>query len=272
MNQWINILSLFFRYIHYDNLNRTRKFLIANQITKWLSHILAWLVYSVAIYIKHNNEDTGLLRLFPIISALVTIPPIFGAIHWAVGIRPSYVTKPINENHESKNPDDSITSLRGQRSRLQITWQLTTILTRFASFSLLAYVYYEHWLEVGVNNIQIAVAITLPYMMVLILGNVAIQLVYQFGSLLEGFMGIFTPNGYLKVIIIFTFIMIYSAKQSLIHIIIFIFIETNIVKQFYLEIMAKYYDWNRHLQNQLGHLQLFLLYNDMFYHLIIHTF
>ena len=183
--------------------------MIANQITKWLSHILAWLVYSVAIYIKHNNEDTGLLRLFPIISALVTIPPIFGAIHWAVAIKPSYVTnKPpiFNENHnqsKNNNPDDSITSLRGQRSRLQITWQLTTILTRFASFSLLSYVYYEHWLEVGVNNIQIAVAITLPYLMVLILGNVAIQLVYQFGSLLEGFMGIFTPNGYLKVIIIF---------------------------------------------------------------------
>ncbi len=91
--------------------------MIANQITKWLSHILAWLVYSVAIYIKHNNEDTGLLRLFPIISALVTIPPIFGAIHWAVAIKPSYVTKPsssTNENNQSKNhPDDSITSLRG---------------------------------------------------------------------------------------------------------------------------------------------------------------
>ena len=165
---------------------------------------MAWLVYSIAIYIKHNNEDTGLLRLFPIISALVTIPPIFGAIHWAVAIQPSYVTKPnINENLQNSrnNPDDSITSLRGQRSRLQITWQLTTFLTRFVSFSLLVYVYYEHWLEVGVNSIQIAVVITIPYIMVLVLGNVAIQLVYQFGSLLDGLIGIFTPNGYLKVII-----------------------------------------------------------------------
>ena len=165
---------------------------------------MAWLVYSIAIYIKHNNEDTGLLRLFPIISALVTIPPIFGTIHWAVAIRPSYVTKPnINENlqNSKNNPDDSITSLRGQRSRLEITWQLTTFLTRFVSFSLLVYVYYEHWLQVGVNNIQIAVVITIPYIMVLVLGNVAIQLVYQFGSLLDGLIGIFTPNGYLKVII-----------------------------------------------------------------------
>ena len=165
---------------------------------------MAWLVYSIAIYIKHNNEDTGLLRLFPIISALVTIPPIFGAIHWAVAIQSSYDTKPsINENlqNSKNNPDDSITSLRGQRSRLQITWQLTTFLTRIVSFSLLVYVYYEHWLEVGVNNIQIAVAVTIPYIMVLVLGNVAIQLVYQFGSLLDGLIGIFTPNGYLKVII-----------------------------------------------------------------------
>ena len=165
---------------------------------------MAWLVYSIAIYIKHNNEDTGLLRLFPIISALVTIPPIFGAIHWAVAIKPSYVTKPnINENlqNSKNNPDDSITSLRGQRSRLEITWQLTTFLTRFVSFSLLVYVYYEHWLEVGVNSIQIAVVITIPYIMVLVLGNVAIQLVYQFGSLLDGLISIFTPNGYLKVII-----------------------------------------------------------------------
>ena len=109
----------------------------------------------------------------------------------------------INENlqNSKNNPDDSITSLRGQRSRLEITWQLTTFLTRFVSFSLLVYVYYEHWLEVGVNSIQIAVVITIPYIMVLVLGNVAIQLVYQFGSLLDGLIGIFTPNGYLKVII-----------------------------------------------------------------------
>ena len=153
-------------------------------------------MYSIAIYIKHNNEDTGLLRLFPIISALVSIPPIFGSIHWAVAIEPSYSNS--NQSNDKSN-DDSITSLRGQRSKLQITWQLTTILTRFTSFTLLAYVYYEHWLEVGWSNIQIAVAETIPFLMLLILGNVAIQLVYHFGSLLEGFMGIFTPNGYLKV-------------------------------------------------------------------------
>ena len=63
----------------------------------------------------------------------------------------------------------------------------------------MAYVYYEHWLEVGWSSIQLAVAETIPFLMVLILGNVAIQLVYHFGSILEGFMGIFTPNGYLKV-------------------------------------------------------------------------
>ena len=161
----------------------------------WTSHILAWFTYGIAIYVSHDNEDTGLLRLLPIISALVSIPPIFGAIHWAAAIEPSYPIPSLCE----KSSEDSLTSLKGQRSKLQITWQLTTILTRFVSFTLLAYVYYEHWLEVGWSSIQLAVAETIPFLMVLILGNVAIQLVYHFGSILEGFMGIFTPNGYLKV-------------------------------------------------------------------------
>ena len=184
------------RYLHYDNISETKKFLVGNQITSWISHILAWFTYGIAIYVRHDNEDTGLLRLLPIISALVSIPPIFGAIHWAAAIEPSYPIPSLCE----KSSEDSLTSLKGQRSKLQITWQLTTILTRFVSFTLLAYVYYEHWLEVGWSSIQLAVAETIPYLTVLILGNVAIQLVYHFGSILEGFMGIFTPNGYLKVI------------------------------------------------------------------------
>ena len=183
------------RYLHYDNISQTKKFLIGNQILLWTSHILAWFTYGLAIYVSHDNEDTGLLRLLPIISALVSIPPIFGAIHWAAAIEPSYPIPSLCE----KSSEDSLTSLKGQRSKLQITWQLTTILTRFVSFTLLAYVYYEHWLEVGWSSIQLAVAETIPFLMVLILGNVAIQLVYHFGSILEGFMGIFTPNGYLKV-------------------------------------------------------------------------
>ena len=189
------LIIYFSRYLHYDNISQTKKFLIGNQITLWTSHILAWFTYGLAIYVSHDNEDTGLLRLFPIISALVSIPPIFGAIHWAAAIEPSYPIPSLCE----KSSEDSLTSLKGQRSKLQITWQLTTILTRFVSFTLLAYVYYEHWLEVGWSSIQLAVAETIPFLMVLILGNVAIQLVYHFGSILEGFMGIFTPNGYLKV-------------------------------------------------------------------------
>merc|ERR1719232_409050 len=142
------------RYLHYDNISQTKKFLIGNQITLWTSHILAWFTYGLAIYVSHDNEDTGLLRLLPIISALVSIPPIFGAIHWAAAIEPSYPIPSLCE----KSSEDSLTSLKGQRSKLQITWQLTTILTRFVSFTLLAYVYYEHWLEVGWSSIQLAVA------------------------------------------------------------------------------------------------------------------
>jgi len=94
-------------------------------VTKWLSHILAWLTYSISIYVNYDSEDTGLSRLFPAMAAIVTIPPIFGAIHWAVSIEPSY------DNLVKKHIDtDSVKSLKGQTSKLQIFWQLFTFLTR----------------------------------------------------------------------------------------------------------------------------------------------
>lgn len=179
-------------------MNNTRKFLIGNQVTKWLSHILAWLAYSIAMFANNDKEETGLLRLFPVLTALVTIPPLFGAIHWAVAIEPSYANAIQNEKEEK----ESILSLKGQTSKLQIIWQLLTALTRVTSLALLAFVYYEHWLEVGWSSVRLAVVETIPFIVVLMLGNVAIQCVYHFGSLFEGLIGIFMPNGYLKVRII----------------------------------------------------------------------
>ena len=83
----------------------------------WTSHILAWFTYGLAIYVSHDNEDTGLLRLLPIISALVSIPPIFGAIHWAAAIEPSYPIPSLCE----KSSEDSLTSLKGQRSKFEMS-------------------------------------------------------------------------------------------------------------------------------------------------------
>ena len=60
-------------------------------------------------------------------AAIVTIPPIFGAIHWAVSIEPSYVTL-VNKKFDN----DSVKSLQGQTSKLQIFWQILTFLTRYA--------------------------------------------------------------------------------------------------------------------------------------------
>ena len=182
----------YFRYLHYDDANRTKKYLLGNQITKWLSHILAWLAYSLAIYVNYDSEDTGLSRLFPVLAALCTLPPLFGAIHWAIAIQPSY--------EDDKIPDDlSVLSLKGQTCKLQISWQFCTSVTRITSVALLAYVHYEHWLEVGWSNVKLAVAETVPFLILLVLGNIALQFVHQFGTVLEGLIGLLMPNGYLKV-------------------------------------------------------------------------
>ena len=95
--------------------------------------------------------------------------------------------------------EESVKSLKGQTSKLQIAWQLMTLVTRCVSFGLLAYVYHEHWLEVGYVEIKLAVVETVPFGVILVLGNIAIQFMYHFGTVLEGLFGILIPNGYLKV-------------------------------------------------------------------------
>ena len=56
-------------------------------------------------------------------------------------------------------------------------------------------------MEVGWSSVKIAVVETVPFVLILVLGNIAIQFMYHLGSILEGLIGIFMPNGYLKVII-----------------------------------------------------------------------
>ncbi len=68
-----------------------------------------------------------------------------------------------------------------------------------SSSGLLVYVYHEHWLEVGWSSVKLAVVETVPLGLILVLGNIAIQFMYHFGSVLEGLVGVLLPNGYLKV-------------------------------------------------------------------------
>ena len=44
--------------------------MIGNQLTKWLSHVVAWLTYSISIYVNYDSEETGLSRLFPVMAAI----------------------------------------------------------------------------------------------------------------------------------------------------------------------------------------------------------
>ena len=94
----------------------------------------------------------------------------------------------------------SVLSLKGQTCKLQISWQFCTSLTRITSVALLAYVHYEHWAEVGWSNVKLAVAETVPFLVLLVIGNIALQFVHQFGTVAEGLIGMLMPNGYLKVI------------------------------------------------------------------------
>jgi hypothetical protein len=46
---------------------------------------------------------------------------------------------------------------------------------RIISLALLCYVYHEHWLEVGGDSVRLAVLETVPYALLVILGNVGLQ-------------------------------------------------------------------------------------------------
>lgn len=194
------------RYLHRSDRDKTKMFLISNQLTTWISHILAWLCYCLAIYFLHESEDTGLLRLLPFISAFVSFPPLFGAIHWAVSIDVAYkASGGVDANADVVNPEDEFgacdgksVNLKGRPLCFYRFWQISTITTRMVSMGLLAYVYHEHWLEVGKSSVRLAVAETVPYLELILLGNVALQFATYGGSLTAGVVAVFLPNGFLQ--------------------------------------------------------------------------
>ncbi len=54
-------------------------------------------------------------------------------------------------------------------------WQIFTVVCRIISLALLCYVYHEHWLEVGGDSVRLAVLETVPYALLVVLGNVGLQ-------------------------------------------------------------------------------------------------
>ncbi len=159
------------------------------------------------MYINYDSEATGLLRMMPLITAIVSIPPMFGAIHWAVAIGPSYNDTGRSGDKDLGGLDDARSEELEPKSRHRtyiFVWQILTFVTRAASLGLLAFVYYEHWLEVGWFEIRLAVIETLPHLFLLLLGNVALHLVYHCGSVMGGILGAFVPNGFFRVNCTFT--------------------------------------------------------------------
>ena len=67
------------------------------------------------------------------------------------------------------------------------------------------------------SKMLIRFANTVPFVTILVLGNIAIQLVYHFGTVLEGLIGIFMPNGYLKV---HMFMLLSSERSSVANLIL----------------------------------------------------
>ncbi len=54
--------------------------------------------------------------------------------------------------------------------------------------------YYEHWEEVGGDSVRLAVLETVPYALLILLGNIGLQYIFFGGTLLSGLIAVFLPN------------------------------------------------------------------------------
>ena len=155
--------------------------------------MLAWFIYGISIYANYI-EDTGFSKLLPIVVAVGAFAPMLGAIHWSYAINPTY-----NKNERKLNSDSNM-QLDNVQKILVVLWSMLTVVTRVASLAVLAYVYYEHWLEVQVVtvNLKLALVETLPYLVLIVLGNVGLQFACSTKSVFCGLASILFPNGYLR--------------------------------------------------------------------------
>jgi len=128
--------------------------------------------------------------------------PLLGAIHWAVTIDPVYDNNvrrsSIIETEDSDFEPDANKAEKNQDDRkkkcIYHCWQIVTVVSRIISLALLCYVYHEHWLEVGGDSVRLAVLETVPYALLVVLGNVGLQYATFGGTLFSGLLAVFLPN------------------------------------------------------------------------------
>ena len=166
-------------------------FILTNQSTWWIAHVMAWLVYGISIYVNYI-EDTGFSKFLPLAFGVLAIPPFLGAIHWSSAINPLY-NKPERETSLDVKKLDTIQKL------LVMLWSVFTIVTRVTSIGLLIFIYFEHWSEVQVVtvNLKLALIETMPYVILLALGNIGLQFACSKRSFVCGIISFLFPNGYL---------------------------------------------------------------------------
>ena len=180
-----------FRFINYQSPSKTKKLLLTNQMVWWASHVLAWLVYGISIYANYI-EDTGFSKILPLAIAVLAIPPFLGAIHWSSAINTSY-------NKVERETTLDVKKLDTVQKLLVMLWSIFTIITRVTSIGLLIFIYYEHWSEVEVvtANLKLALIETMPYVILLALGNIGLQFACSKRSFICGIISFLFPNGYL---------------------------------------------------------------------------
>ena len=183
-------MVFFQRYLHRTDRTITKRFLFLNQLAIWSCHVLAWFAYSVIIYAQHG-EEAGMLRILPLIVALVSFGPMFSAIHWALVINPSYTTKESMDKANENQPDLA----EMDKKYLYRSWQVSTIIVRLTSLALLCFVYFDHWLEVG----AFAVAVKVPYLLLILVANMGLQYACFGRSLRSALLSSLVPNGFRRV-------------------------------------------------------------------------
>ena len=166
-------------------------FVLTNQMTWYMSHVLAWLVYGISIYTNYI-EETGFSKLLPLAVAVLAIPPFLGTVHWSSAINPAY-------NKADRETSLNIKKLDIVQKLLIMLWSIFTVITRVTSIALLIFIYYEHWSEVEVVtvNLKLALIETVPYVILLALGNVGLQYACSNRSFICGILSFLFPNGYL---------------------------------------------------------------------------
>ena len=147
------------RFLHPTDKFKTKKFTFASVFSHWGFHVLAWLVYAVVIYAK--------------------------------SVAPAY------KGQEKQQPTTSSSYDLSSRKRLLFNfWRFVTIATRLLSVSLLCYVYFEHWFEVRLGAIKPALLMMVPYILLLAVANLGLQLAFFGRSVGTSLLSIFLPNDF----------------------------------------------------------------------------